>query len=183
VKTRERRGSNLPQLNVTLKIFADATARHFFAVGRTSTYPAAVPTDEKLRDMRAHSFRLLALAATPSSLESVALVFAHSAPAQVASKYYTVQHPEEFKIYLGAFYRQADAKTAVVRAEFPHQLDLPYGHNVKQRVNLYFPKKKTQRTAVFRFLYGIGLREGNRPQYGFVAKPFAERGLITAVAS
>jgi acetyl esterase/lipase len=105
------------------------------------------------------------------------------AGAQDASKYFTVQHPEQFKIDWGSFYKQADAMTAAVRAGFPHQLDLPYGKNVKQRLDLYFPKDKPNNAPVFLFLHGGGFREGDRAQYGFVAKPFAEQGVITAVVS
>jgi acetyl esterase/lipase len=132
--------------------------------------------------MRAHSFRL-ALVATLSTLAILSFALTRFAAAQDASKYYTVRHPEEFKIDWGAFYRQADAKTAAVRAEFPNKLDLPYGDDVKQRLDLYFPKKKPQRAAVFLFFHGGGFREGDRAQYGFVAKPFADHGVITAVAS
>jgi acetyl esterase/lipase len=133
--------------------------------------------------MRAHSSRLSALATGLGALAISALGLSHFAGAQDASKYYTVQHPQEFKIDWGAFYRQADAKTAAVREEFPNKLDLPFGDNVKQRLDLYFPKKKPRRAAVFLFFHGGGFREGDRAQYGFVAKPFAEHGVITAVAS
>jgi acetyl esterase/lipase len=115
-----------------------------------------------------------------------ALLIADALPvaeAQDASKYYTVQHPDQFKIDWGAFYKQADAMTTAVRAEFPHYLDLPYGPNVKQRLDVYLPKNKPGKAAVFLFFHGGGFREGDRAQYGFVAKPFAEHGLITVVAS
>lgn len=105
------------------------------------------------------------------------------AGAQDASTYYTVQHPEQFKIDWGAFYRQADAKTAAVRAQLPHYLNLAYGQDVKQRLDLYLPTKKPAHAPVFLFLHGGGFREGDRAQYGFVAKPFADHGVITAVAS
>jgi acetyl esterase/lipase len=110
-------------------------------------------------------------------------VFVEQSGAQDASKYFTVQHPEQFKIDWGSFYRQADTMTAEVRAEFPHQLNLAYGTDAKQGLDLYFPKNKPTRAPVFLFLHGGGFREGDRAQYGFVAKPFAENGVITAVAS
>src|ERR1700722_9731266 len=134
--------------------------------------------------MRLHNTRrsLIIRSAAASALLSLA-AYIPSASAQDASTYYTVQHPDQFKIDWGAFYRQADAKTAAVRGEFPNKLDLPFGDDVKQRLDLYFPKKKPQRAAVFLFFHGGGFREGDRAQYGFVAKPFAERGVITAVAS
>jgi arylformamidase len=106
-----------------------------------------------------------------------------AAGAQDASKYYTVQHADQFKIDWGAFYKQADAMTAAVRAELPHYLDLPYGSNVKERLDVYLPKNKPSKAPVFLFFHGGGFREGDRAQYGFVAKPFAEHGVITVVAS
>jgi acetyl esterase/lipase len=36
---------------------------------------------------------------------------------------------------------------------------------------------------VFVFLHGGGFREGDRAQYGYVAKPFAKHGIVTVVAS
>ncbi len=106
-----------------------------------------------------------------------------SVRAQDASKYYTVQHPERFKTDWTGFYREIDAKTAAVRAQFPHYLDLSYGSHIKQRLDLYTPKEKVANAPIFLFLHGGGFREGDRAQYGFVAKPFAEQGIIVAVAS
>jgi acetyl esterase/lipase len=105
------------------------------------------------------------------------------ARAQDASKYYTVQHPELFKTDWTGFYRTIDAATAAVRAQFPHVLDLSYGQNIKQRLDLYMPKQKVTGAPVFLFLHGGGFREGDRAQYGFIAKPFVEKGIIVAVAS
>jgi acetyl esterase/lipase len=127
--------------------------------------------------------RLPVFAAAGATLLLTLTPFAGAVHAQDASTYYTVQHPQKFKIDWGAFYRQADAKTTAVRSELPHHLDLPYGENVKQRLDLYLPVKKTAHAPVFLFLHGGGFREGDRAQYGFVAKPFAAHGVITAVAS
>jgi arylformamidase len=134
--------------------------------------------------MRLHNMRryLIIRIAAASALLTLA-AYIPSASAQDASTYYTVQHPEQFKIDWGAFYRQADAKTAAVRAQLPHNLDLAYGQNVKQRLDLYLPTKKPTHAPVFLFLHGGGFREGDRAQYGFIAKPFADHGVITAVAS
>ncbi len=116
--------------------------------------------------------------------------------AQDASTYYTVMHPEQFKTDWAGFYRQADARTAAVRAQVRHTLDIPYGADVKQRLDIYYPDAKrdaTQnpkrvqapraRAPVFLFLHGGGFREGDRAQYGFVAKPFADHGVISVIAS
>jgi acetyl esterase/lipase len=92
-------------------------------------------------------------------------------------------HPEEFEIDWGAFYREAERRTAAVRERLPHHLDLAYGDDAKQRLDLYLPEGEVGGAPVFLFLHGGGFREGDRAQYGFVAEPFAAHGIITAVAS
>jgi arylformamidase len=114
---------------------------------------------------------------------AVSLACAPAVKAQDASKYYTVLHPEQFHTDWAGFYREIDAKTAAVRAEFPHHLDLPYGPNIKQRLDLYLPRAKGAGAATFLFLHGGGFREGDRAQYGYIAKPFVEQGILVAVAS
>jgi arylformamidase len=113
----------------------------------------------------------------------MALLGPLESPAQDAATYYTVQHPEQFKTNWTAFYAQADAMTAAVRAKLKHELDVPYGTDVKQRLDLYFPPHASAHAPVFVFFHGGGFREGDRAQYGYVAKPLAAHGIITAVAS
>jgi acetyl esterase/lipase len=103
--------------------------------------------------------------------------------AQDSSTYYTVMHPEEFEIDWGAFYRDAERRTAAVRKRLPHHLNQAYGEDAKQRLDLYLPEGEVEAAPVFLFLHGGGFREGDRAQYGFVAEPFAAHGIITAVAS
>jgi acetyl esterase/lipase len=103
--------------------------------------------------------------------------------AQDAQTYYSVRHPQQFAIDWAGFYREADLKTAATRGAFPHQLDIPYGPDPRQRLDLYLPAGTPSGAPVFLFLHGGGFREGDRAHYGFVAKPFLERGIITAVAS
>jgi acetyl esterase/lipase len=103
--------------------------------------------------------------------------------AQDSSTYYTVVHPTEFKINWKAFYDKADAATADTRKALPHHLNLAYGSDTKQRLDLYLPTIKPTAAPVFIFLHGGGFREGDRAQYGYVARPFAAHGVITVVAS
>jgi acetyl esterase/lipase len=103
--------------------------------------------------------------------------------AQDMSEYYTVMHPDEFEIDWTSFYKTMAKRTADLRERFPHRLDLPYGDNPKQRLDLYLPRGEVSGAPVFLFLHGGGFREGDRAQYGAVAEPFIERGIITAVAS
>ena len=113
----------------------------------------------------------------------VAAAAAQLASAQDWTTYYTVVHAKEFEIDWGKFYRMAEAKTMAVRKELRHELDVPYGKDPKQRMDLYFPTSKTSSAPVFVFLHGGGFREGDRKQYGYVAEPFARHGILTAVAS
>jgi acetyl esterase/lipase len=105
------------------------------------------------------------------------------AHAQDSSKYYTVMHPDQFVIDWGAVYREAEKRTAQTRAELPHFLNLPFGADPKQKLDLYLPKGRLRHAAVFLFLHGGGFREGDRAQYGYIANSFARHGIITAVAS
>ena len=105
------------------------------------------------------------------------------ASAQDWTQYYTVVHRSEFEIDWGKFYQTAEAKTMAVRKELRHELDVPYGKDVKQHLDLYFPVQKTSNAPVLVFLHGGGFREGDRKQYGYVAEAFAKQGILTVVAS
>jgi acetyl esterase/lipase len=108
---------------------------------------------------------------------------ARQSPAQDASTYYTVQHPKEFKIDWAGFYRKGEELTAATRKALPNHLNIPYGADPKQRLDVYLPVKKPVNAPVLIFIHGGGFREGDRAQYGFIAKPYADRGVITVVAS
>src|SRR3990172_3078309 len=86
--------------------------------------------------------------------------------AQDMSKYYTVMHPDKFEIDWKGFYQTMTEKTAEVRKVLPHHLDLAFGDNPKQKLDLYLPKGANISSApVFLFLHGGGFREGDRAQY------------------
>ena len=110
-------------------------------------------------------------------------MYSGSGYTQDASTYYTVMHPEQFEIDWASFYAEAEKRTAAARKRLPHHLDLSYGENAKQRLDLYLPEEQRKGAPVFLFLHGGGFREGDRAQYGFIAEPLAERGIVTAVAS
>ena len=113
----------------------------------------------------------------------LAAAAAQLASAQDWTQYYTVVHRSDFEIDWGKFYQTAEAKTMAVRKELRHELDVPYGKDPKQRMDLYFPVQKASSAPVLLFLHGGGFREGDRKQYGYVAEPFAKQGIITVVAS
>ena len=103
--------------------------------------------------------------------------------AQDMSKYYTVMHPEDFSIDWTGFYHRMNDHTARVREQYPHHLDLTYGPDPKQVLDLYLPQGEVSNAPVFLFLHGGGFREGDKAHYGSVAEPFVQAGVITAVAS
>lgn len=120
---------------------------------------------------------------TQALLAVVFAVAAQTGWAQDWTQYYTVVHRGDFKIDWGKFYRTAEERTMAVRKELRHELDVPYGKDPKQRMDLYFPLQKASSAPVLLFLHGGGFREGDRKQYGYVAEPFAQHGILTVVAS
>jgi arylformamidase len=119
------------------------------------------------------------------TLQALALLIAAALPvsAQNAATYPTVRNPERFSIDWRGFYNRADALTADTRTRLRHHLDLAYGDDAKQRLDLYLPPGEAGGRPVFIFLHGGGFREGDRAHYGFVASPFASNRIATIVAS
>jgi arylformamidase len=113
-----------------------------------------------------------------------ALCLAPPAPAgQDKRTYYTVRHPDQFAIDWAAFYDQAEAMTDQTRRLVPHHLDLAYGKDPKQRLDVYEATPGRDGAPVFIFLHGGGFREGDRRQYGYVAAALAANGVVTVVPS
>lgn len=116
-------------------------------------------------------------------LTAALFMAATAVAAQDLSTYPTVRNPEKYSTDWRRFYEQANARTAETRARLPHHLDLAYGADPKQRLDLYLPPGLARRRPVFVFLHGGGFREGDRAHYGYVAEPFAAHGIATIVAS
>jgi acetyl esterase/lipase len=105
-------------------------------------------------------------------------------PAQDYSQYYTTLHAQEFvENFTRDLYIKGNELTAQTRSELPHYLDIPYGENPKQRLDLYLPNGSVARAPVLLFIHGGGFLEGDRAHYGFIARPYAPHGIITAVMS
>ena len=81
-----------------------------------------------------------------------------------------------------AFYDKADALTAETRMELQHHLDISYGEEQKQKLDLYLPQGKPA-GPIFIFIHGGGFVEGDRAHYGYVARPLALHGIMTVVMS
>ena len=66
------------------------------------------------------------------------LVFAVApSRAQDKSTYYTVMHPKEFTIDWKGFYTRAEEMTAETRKELPNKLNIAYGSDPKQQLDVY----------------------------------------------
>jgi acetyl esterase/lipase len=127
-----------------------------------------------------HTVRGLSVLLAPLSLCLVPL----GSPAQDYSQYYTTLHAQEFvENFTRDLYIKGNELTAQTRAQLPHHLDLPYGDDPKQRLDLYLPKGPVAGAPVLLFIHGGGFLEGDRAHYGFIARPYAPHGIITAVMS
>jgi arylformamidase len=102
--------------------------------------------------------------------------------AQDYTKYDTVNNPQRYGTIWAPFYQQANELTAQTRADFPHHLDISFGGSPKQALDVYLPKQPVKNAPVLLFLHGGGFMEGDRAHYGYVARPYAERGIITVVS-
>ncbi len=103
--------------------------------------------------------------------------------AQDIATYPTVRNPEKFSTDWRVFYERADTLTAEARRSLPHQLNVPYGPESKQKLDVYMPSAGSGPWPVFVFLHGGGFREGDRAHYGFIASPLAASGTVAVIAS
>ena len=107
---------------------------------------------------------------------------ARVAVAQDRSKYPTHLNSSSSGIDWIAFYDRIDGLTAATRKELQHHLNLPYGEDPKQKLDLYLPQYKAA-GPVYIFIHGGGFVEGDRAHYGYVARPLASHGIVTVVMS
>jgi acetyl esterase/lipase len=105
------------------------------------------------------------------------------AVAQNYSEYYTVKHPAEFEEDWRRFYESIDARTRAARGALPHHLDISFGPDAKQKLDVYMPSGKVANAPVLVFLHGGGFREGDRAHYGYIAESYARHGVITVLPS
>jgi arylformamidase len=102
--------------------------------------------------------------------------------AQDYTKYDTVNNPQRYGTIWAPFYQKANELTAQTRADFPHHLDISFGASPKQALDVYLPKKPVKNAPVLLFLHGGGFMEGDRAHYGYVARPYVEKGIVTVVS-
>ncbi len=61
------------------------------------------------------------------------------------------------------------------------QLDLPYGDDARQRLDVYLPSPLPETAPVVVFLYGGSWTDGNKADYEFVAASLTEDGVIVVI--
>src|SRR5690348_15636581 len=66
--------------------------------------------------------------------------------------------------------------TDSLRADFRHALDVPYGDQPGQVLDIYYPKTPATSAATLVFLHGGGFRRGAPGPNGYHGRPYLERG-------
>lgn len=81
-----------------------------------------------------------------------------------------------------SFYDEINKLTEETRKEIPHTLDLAYGDDPKQKLDIYHPENP-ENAPVALYFHGGGFFEGDRTDYGYLAAPWVKRGVIVVLAS
>ena len=102
--------------------------------------------------------------------------------AQDYTKYDTVNNPKRYGTIWAPFYQKANELTAQTRKDFANRLDISFGESPKQGLDVYLPTKPVKNAPVLLFLHGGGFMEGDRAHYGYVARPYVEKGIVTVVS-
>ena len=59
--------------------------------------------------------------------------------------------------------------------------ELPFGTHPRQRLDIYAPRERAMRAPVLVFFYGGNWDSGDRHDYGFAGRAFAELGYVTVL--
>jgi len=70
------------------------------------------------------------------------------------------------------------ADTAALQAHFRHELNVAYGDDPRQVLDIYYPTELTTAAPVLVFIHGGGFRNGAPGLVGYHGRPYLERGSI-----
>jgi hypothetical protein len=99
--------------------------------------------------------------------------------AQPYLDYYLVRHADRMTLDWKAFYERVNRGAEAVRRTYPHALGLKYGDHAKQALDLYLPSHDLRDAPVVLFIHGGSFMEGDRSDYGYVARALlAERAIV-----
>lgn len=99
------------------------------------------------------------------------------------SNYFTVRNPEGQTTDWGAFYAEINARSEQTRSRVRTMLDIRYGPDPRQFLDVYLPPSDADTAPVLVFVHGGGFREGDRTHYGYIAEPFVASGIVVVFPS
>lgn len=97
--------------------------------------------------------------------------------------YTTVREPHRFPFDFLSFYEWGHRRMLEVRSDVRHVLDLAYGDDPKQKLDIYLPSGELRDSPVLIYMHGGGFFEGDRVDYAFLASAVVERGIILVLPS
>lgn len=92
------------------------------------------------------------------------------------SEFFTCQHPEDYHPDWPGFYRQAISARQELRARVPHEVDVRYGSDAHQLVNVYHSGSGGRPVIVY--FHGGRWREGHPAYYDHLAGPWVDAGAV-----
>ncbi|MEN8235486.1 MAG: alpha/beta hydrolase [Actinomycetota bacterium] len=98
------------------------------------------------------------------------------------SRYRTHTHAEDFVIDWRGYYDQFDQATAELQEVADHERNVSFGDSSYEVMDIYYPANLRESAPIMYFMHGGAMREGHPYHYGFLAKPFIERGIIFITA-
>lgn len=97
------------------------------------------------------------------------------------SEFFTCRRPEDYHPDWPGFYRQAAHRRQELRSRVPHEIDLKYGADAHQLVNVYHsgpPADGSQDRPVIVYFHGGRWREGHPAYYDHLAGPWVDAGAV-----
>lgn len=96
-----------------------------------------------------------------------------------ATGFFTYQHPDDYHPDWKGYYDSALEQRTAVQDRFKHDLDVMYGPDPHQLMNVYYPDDRTD-SPVIVYFHGGRWREGHPAFYDHFAAPWVEAGAIFA---
>ncbi|MHB9755762.1 alpha/beta hydrolase [Streptomyces sp. BYX5S] len=97
------------------------------------------------------------------------------------SEFFTCRRPEDYHPDWPGFYRRAALRRQELRSRVPHEIDLKYGPDAHQLVNVYHPGPPADGSRdrpVVVYFHGGRWREGHPAHYDHLAGPWVEAGAV-----
>ena len=93
------------------------------------------------------------------------------------SWYRTHTHPEEFIVDWRSHHDRFDQTTHDLQSQVRWE-SISFGDSQNEVMDIYYPDRLDEPAPVVYFVHGGGLWQDHPHLYGFMAKPFIERGII-----